>query len=125
MKSKSDDKSMIENLPLDTDLGLTRNYYNLALNTNNDGITNGQPSGNVTVGNPFLKPTQSTNVDASVEWYFAPVGSLTFAAFWKELSDVATNTTARVPFTNNGATFDVLVTTPGSLSLLLARAGAR
>jgi len=49
-----------------------------------------------------------------VEWYFAPVGSVTFAAFWKELTDVATNTTARVPFTNNGATFDVLVTTPGN-----------
>lgn len=96
------------------DIGLTRNYYSLALNTNNDGIVNGQPSGNVTVGNPYLKPTQSKNVDASVEWYFAPVGSLTVAAFYKELTDVATNTTARVPFTNNGATFDVLVTTPGN-----------
>jgi len=49
-----------------------------------------------------------------VEWYFAPVGSLTVAAFYKELTDVATNTTARMPFTNNGATFDVLVTTPGN-----------
>jgi TonB-dependent receptor len=96
------------------DIGLTRNFYSLALNTNNDGITNGVPSGNVTVGNPYLKPTQSKNVDASVEWYFASVGSLTVAAFYKELTDVATNTTARVPFTNNGATFDVLVTTPGN-----------
>jgi TonB-dependent receptor len=96
------------------DIGLTRNYYNLSLNTNNDGITNGQPSGNVTVGNPYLKPTESKNLDASVEWYFAPVGSLTVAAFYKELTNVATNTTARLPFTNNGATFDVLVTTPGN-----------
>lgn len=96
------------------DIGLTRNYYNLSLNTNNDGITNGQPTGNVTVGNPFLKPTQSKNVDASVEWYFAPVGSLTVALFYKEMTDVATNTTARMPFTNNGATFNVLVTTPGN-----------
>jgi TonB-dependent receptor len=96
------------------DVGLTRNYYNLTLNTNNDGITNGMPTGNVTVGNPYLKPTEAKNVDASVEWYFAPVGSLTFAAFWKELTNVATNTTERVPFTNNGATFDVVVTTPGN-----------
>lgn len=96
------------------DIGLTRNYYNLTLNTNADGISGGQPSGNVTVGNPRLKPTKSTNLDASVEWYFASVGSLTFAAFYKELTDVATNTTARMPFTNNGATFDVLVTTPGN-----------
>ena len=96
------------------DIGLTRNYFGLALNTNADGIANGLPSGNVTVGNPYLKPTQSKNIDASVEWYFAPVGSLTVAAFWKELTDVNFNSTARVPFTNNGATFDVLVTTPGN-----------
>ncbi|WP_419252175.1 TonB-dependent receptor [Caulobacter sp. ErkDOM-YI] len=96
------------------DIGLTRNYYNLSLNTNADGISNGRPSGNVTVGNPYLKPTQSTNLDASVEWYFASVGSLTVAAFYKELTDVATNTTVRLPFTNNGATFDVVTTTPGN-----------
>ncbi len=96
------------------EVGLTRNYYNLSLNTNNDGITNGQPSGNVTVGNPYLKPTRSKNLDASAEWYFAPVGSLTLALFYKELTNVAYNSTARIPFTNNGATFDVLVTTPGN-----------
>ena len=96
------------------DIGLTRNYYNLTLNTNADGITNGQPSGNVTVGNPYLKPTQSKNLDGSVEWYFASVGSVTLAAFYKEITDVNTNTTTRIPFTNNGATFDVVVTQPGN-----------
>ncbi|MDB5454896.1 MAG: TonB-dependent receptor [Caulobacter sp.] len=96
------------------DIGLTRNYYNLALNTNADGISGGVPSGTVTVGNPFLKPTQSTNIDASAEWYFAPVGSLTMAVFYKELKDVATNSIARLPFTNNGATFDVVVALPGN-----------
>jgi TonB-dependent receptor len=100
------------------DIGLTRNYYNIALDTTDAGISNpvtaDSLSGTVTVGNPYLKPTQSTNLDASAEWYFAPVGSLTFALFWKELKDVATNTTARLPFTNNGATFQVAVTTPGN-----------
>jgi TonB-dependent receptor len=96
------------------DIGLVRNYYNIALDTNATGILNGIVGGNTTVGNPLLKPTQSKNVDASVEWYFAPVGSLTFAAFYKRLTDVAANTTAKVPFTNNGATFDVTVTTPGN-----------
>jgi TonB-dependent receptor len=96
------------------DIGLVRNYYNIALDTNATGILNGVVGGNTTVGNPLLKPTQSKNVDASVEWYFAPVGSLTFAAFYKRLTDVAANTTAKVPFTNNGATFDVTVTTPGN-----------
>jgi TonB-dependent receptor len=100
------------------DIGLTRNYYDVKLDTTDAGISNpvtaDSLSGNVTVGNPYLKPTQAFNVDGSVEWYFAPVGSLTFALFYKELKDVATNTTARIPFTNNGATFNVVVTTPGN-----------
>lgn len=100
------------------EVGLTRNYYDVKLDTTDAGISNpitaDSLSGNVTVGNPYLKPTQALNVDGSVEWYFAPVGSLTFALFWKELKDVATNTTARIPFTNNGATFNVVVTTPGN-----------
>ncbi len=96
------------------DVGLTRNYYDVKLDTNATGIINGVVGGNVTVGNPLLKPTQSINVDASAEWYFAPVGSLTMALFWKELRDVPVNDTARVPFTNGGATFNVVVTTPGN-----------
>ena len=96
------------------EVGLTRNYYDVKLDTNATGIINGEVGGNTTVGNPYLKPTQSINIDGSAEWYFAPVGSVTFALFWKELTDVATNTTARIPFTNNGSTFNVLVTTPGN-----------
>lgn len=100
------------------EIGLTRNFYNISLDTTDAGISNpitaDSLSGNVSVGNPYLKPTQALNIDGSAEWYFAPVGSLTFALFWKELKDVATNTTARIPFTNNGATFDVVVTTPGN-----------
>jgi len=96
------------------DLGLTRNFYNVSLNTNADGISNGVPGGNTTVGNPYLKPTQSFNLDGSAEWYFAPVGSVTLALFYKELKDVATNAIVRTPFTNNGATFEVAVATPGN-----------
>ena len=32
-------------------------------------------------GNPALKPVESRNVDASLEWYFNRTGSLTFTAF--------------------------------------------
>uniref|UniRef100_B0T4M0 TonB-dependent receptor n=1 Tax=Caulobacter sp. (strain K31) TaxID=366602 RepID=B0T4M0_CAUSK len=96
------------------EVGLTRNYYDVKLDTNSTGIINGVVGGNTTVGNPYLKPTQSINIDGSAEWYFAPVGSVTLALFWKELTDVATNTTARIPFTNNGSTFAVAVTTPGN-----------
>jgi iron complex outermembrane receptor protein len=39
-------------------------------------------------GNPMLKPTTSTNVDLTAEWYFAKAGSLTFSAFNKDLKDI-------------------------------------
>jgi len=39
----------------------------------------------LTVGNPKLQPFRSTNFDASVEWYFAPGGLLSLAAFQKEI----------------------------------------
>jgi TonB-dependent receptor len=39
-------------------------------------------------GNPMLKPTTSTNVDLTAEWYFAKAGSLTFSAFNKDIKDI-------------------------------------
>ncbi|MDV6332933.1 TonB-dependent receptor [Asticcacaulis sp. 201] len=39
-------------------------------------------------GNPYLKPTTSTQTDLTAEWYFSPVGSLTFAVFNKDLHDI-------------------------------------
>jgi len=39
-------------------------------------------------GNPYLKPTKSNNLDLTLEWYFAPTGSLTGALFHKDLTDV-------------------------------------
>ncbi|MHA4870644.1 TonB-dependent receptor [Duganella sp. PWIR1] len=41
-------------------------------------------------GNPLLKPTTSTNVDLTAEWYFAKAGSLTMAVFNKDLKDIIT-----------------------------------
>jgi TonB-dependent receptor len=97
------------------DIGLVRNYYNLALATQTDsGGGNPEAQGTVTVGNPTLGPIHSTNIDITYEWYFADVGSFTFSAFYKELRDVLVNNTARMPFTNNGATFEVVLTQPGN-----------
>ena len=42
-------------------------------------------------GNPNLKPTTATSVDLTAEWYFAKAGSLTFAAFNKDLKDIVVN----------------------------------
>ncbi|MYM23858.1 TonB-dependent receptor [Duganella sp. FT135W] len=39
-------------------------------------------------GNPMLRPTTSTNVDLTAEWYFAKAGSLTLAVFNKDLKDI-------------------------------------
>ena len=38
-------------------------------------------------GNPALKPMESTQWDASLEWYFAPVGSFTATIFHKDLKN--------------------------------------
>ncbi|MGB3609801.1 MAG: TonB-dependent receptor [Cellvibrio sp.] len=38
-------------------------------------------------GNPYLKPMESVQYDASLEWYFATVGSLTASYFYKDLSN--------------------------------------
>nr|WP_314446201.1 TonB-dependent receptor [uncultured Sphingomonas sp.] len=97
------------------DFGLTRNFYNVTLGASQQDIdTNGGPIARATVGNPYLKPIEGTNIDLSAEYYFGRngVGQLTVAAFHKSLKGVLTNGTQRIPFTNNGATFDALITTP-------------
>jgi TonB-dependent receptor len=47
----------------------------------------------VSASNPNLKPFKSKNYDASLEWYFNDVGSLTFAAFVKDLDSFLTVST--------------------------------
>lgn len=41
----------------------------------------------VTSGNPDLRPTLSTNLDAALEYYMAPIGVLSGGVFYKDLSD--------------------------------------
>jgi TonB-dependent receptor len=97
------------------EFGLTRNFYNLALSASQQDINaNGGPIARATVGNPYLKPIEGTNIDLSAEYYFGRngLGQLTLALFHKRLKGVLTNGTQRLPFTNNGATFDAVVTTP-------------
>ncbi|MEN0037268.1 MAG: TonB-dependent receptor [Cellvibrio sp.] len=51
-------------------------------------------------GNPGLKPMESTQFDASLEWYFASVGSLTTTVFYKDLSNFFVYGTFARNFTN-------------------------
>jgi TonB-dependent receptor len=95
------------------EFGLTRAYFPINLQTNAEDIEagGGRPIGRFEAGNPDLLPTESDNYDLTAEWYFADLGQLTFAIFYKELDNVKTNDVQRRTFTNNGATFDAIVTT--------------
>jgi TonB-dependent receptor len=96
------------------DFGLTRAYYNvpsLLFDDDNLEAGNGRPITRVSRGNPRLKPTESDNIDLTAEWYFADVGQLSLALFYKRLKNVRTNDVRREELTNNGATFEAIVTT--------------
>lgn len=55
------------------------------------------------VGNPMLKPEVSVNLDLTLEWYFADVGSLTFSLFNKEIEDL--HRRVAIDTTYNGESF--------------------
>lgn len=95
------------------DFGLTRAFFPINLQTDDNSIAagGGRPIGRFNAGNPDLLPVESHNFDLTAEWYFADVGQLTFALFYKELKNIRTNDVTRRTFTNNGATFDAIVTT--------------
>ncbi|MDB6088612.1 MAG: TonB-dependent receptor [Gammaproteobacteria bacterium] len=63
-----------------------------------------------TGGNPELKPTRAKQADTSLEWYFAPTGSLTFAAFYKDIKDYVFQGVDTESFTSNGVTEKFQVT---------------
>lgn len=122
------------------DLGLIRNYFPVAITTQAKTNANGTPipvvitpvaagtgvygsngtiapgqvavTGTINAGNPDLKPIEADNFDLTAEWYFSDVGQLTASLFYKRLHGVLTNDIVRRSFTNAGATYDVVVTTP-------------
>ena len=79
------------------DFGYTQNNATLSFNWDDAQTANAftfksSPSGYG--GNPYLKPMHSTNVDLSMEWYFAPAGSVTVSLFGKRISNyIYTQTT--------------------------------
>jgi TonB-dependent receptor len=67
-----------------------------------------------TAGNPFLKPAISKNYDASLEWYFARVGSLTFNAFYKTIHNFFYQSVTERDIESNGITQTVIVRGPAN-----------
>jgi len=60
--------------------------------------TAGGGVGSGSAGNPALKPVKSTNVDAGLEWYFAPKSLLSAELFYMKLKDYVTFSTINESF---------------------------
>jgi iron complex outermembrane receptor protein len=64
-------------------------------------------------GNPELKPTKAFQLDGTLEWYFAPSGSLTLDLFYKHLTDVVLNRVFNVAVTDSaGGSHEFTTTGP-------------
>jgi TonB-dependent receptor len=64
------------------------------------GLTVTLQSGSGRGGNPELKPFLSTNLDASLEWYFNRFGKLSIAAFDKNFDNYLTQEISRISVPN-------------------------
>jgi TonB-dependent receptor len=67
-----------------------------------------------TAGNPYLLPATAWQFDATVEWYFARVGSLTFNAFYKSIDNFFYQAVTEREITSNGITQSVFVRGPAN-----------
>lgn len=100
------------------DIGNLRNYIGLSATlpsttTANDPLWIKDSGGNITganvkykadAQNPYLKPITADQLDLSLEYYFAKVGSFTVTAFAKEFHDYIQFGTYYRDITNNGVT---------------------
>jgi TonB-dependent receptor len=84
-----------------------RNFIDVGIDPDTNVLT-------ATAGNPFLKPAISKNFDASLEWYFASVGSLTFNAFYKTIHNFFFQDIIQRDITSNGVTQSVFVRGPAN-----------
>lgn len=83
-----------------------RNFLTVGLGT----------SGELTAsaGNPFLLPATAWQFDASLEWYFARVGSITLNGFYKAVDNFFYQEVTSRNITSNGVTLPVFVRGPAN-----------
>ena len=87
------------------DNGYIRNYFTSSID--NSGNFTGE------AGNPLLVPATAWQFDASVEWYFARVGSLTLNGFYKSINNFFYQSIRQETITNaSGETREVTVRGP-------------
>lgn len=63
--------------------------------------------GAATGGNPQLRPTRATQLDASLEWFFSAVSSATWNVFYKKLTDFVLQETRQSAFTVDGVNYNL------------------
>ncbi|MET3726254.1 TonB-dependent receptor [Sphingomonas trueperi] len=83
-----------------------RNFLSIGLGTSGE-LT-------ATAGNPYLRPATAWQFDASLEWYFARVGSLTLNGFYKAIDGFFYQQVTNRSLTSNGVTKDVFVRGPAN-----------
>lgn len=89
------------------DFAYTQNYTSLTFNwdPSHGGLFRANDPYTAGGGNPNLKPMSAQQYDASLEYYFSPTGSVSFAVFHKTLSNyflTATTNESYAPNTNGG-----------------------
>ena len=89
------------------DSAYTRNFVIIGADPSTGALT-------ATSGNPFLKPATAWQFDATLEWYFARVGSLTFNAFYKSIDNFFYQAVTNRSVSNNGITDTVNVRGPAN-----------
>ena len=87
---------------------------NPAISQAETGATgNGAFFGTASGGNADLRDVKSTNIDLTAEWYFARAGSVTLAAFYKDLNGyIQSYSTRETLNASNGLPESFLVTRP-------------
>jgi TonB-dependent receptor len=89
------------------DSAYTRNFITIGADSATGALT-------AEAGNPFLKPATAWQFDATLEWYFARVGSLTFNAFYKSVDNFFYQAVTNRPISNNGITDTVNIRGPAN-----------
>ncbi len=84
-----------------------RNFLNIGLGATGGNLT-------ASAGNPFLNPATAWQFDASAEWYFARVGSLTFNAFYKSVKGFFYQQVTSRDIVSNGVTETVSIRGPAN-----------
>jgi len=87
------------------DLANIRNYVSVGLSSDGSALS-------TNAGNPYLKPALASQFDATFEWYFARVGSLTVDAFYKDVTNFFYSNVFNRQFTSNGVTLATQVRGP-------------